>query len=89
MKLPNIIKNRITFGFSVNLGLILIILLELYLAYSSLYVNLDPQPADVLPAKIVKVDLKSYQATTDFIKKTQAFVPKELFLINQNPFKYK
>ena len=58
------------------------------MVYSLLYLNLDPQQAGVLPAKIVKVDLKSYNTTTELLEKIKNFSLSPSTLINQNPFTF-
>jgi hypothetical protein len=72
----------------INLLLILTILFECYLAYTALYLNLDPQAEAVVLNKIVKVDLNAYKTTTNLIQLRVDFKPGIRDLINPNPFKY-
>lgn len=91
MKLPQLkFKPKFKFSFSliINPILALVILMEIYFAYSLLYKNLNPQASEVVINKIVKVDLKAYQDTTNLIKSKQDFVPDLSGLKNLNPFKY-
>ena len=69
-------------------ALIVIILFQVYLAYSLLYKNLNPQPEAILVNKIVKIDLKAYKDTTDLIQARTDFAAFPHDLNNPNPFTY-
>jgi hypothetical protein len=89
ISLPKNLKIKLSQAAVISLILAFVIICELYLGYTSLYTKLKPETGEVVLNKIVKVDLKAYQETSDLILRLQNFVPEPLFLENQNPFNYK
>ena len=94
MKLNFNLNLKFNFNQASNIRLItkivlgLVILIELYLSYSYLITNLNPQPGPIGGARIVRVDRAALSAATQFFQNLYLYSPPIPTLSNSNPFKY-
>jgi hypothetical protein len=87
MKL-NLKSKKINIRLLLNILLVIVIAIELYYVYFALYKSLNPQPVGIIFNRIVRLDLKSYQDTTNLIQSRQNYQPVPTNFLNSNPFKY-
>ncbi len=71
-----------------TLILVVVILIEAYLAYFLLYTKLSPQPQVSENNSIVRINRTSLSDVSKFLDALDSFQPAGLTLTNPDPFKY-
>ncbi|HTL39199.1 MAG TPA: hypothetical protein VL306_00065 [Methylomirabilota bacterium] len=65
---------------------ILVVLLEMYILYTKVYAQLNPEANAIQTENIVRLDISSYNQTIDLLDNLKSFVAKPVNLNNSTPF---
>jgi hypothetical protein len=91
--MPNLsnkpIKLKIGLRTALSLLLVLVFILEAYLAYESWYSNLQAAPAPVSQGRVVRVNLTGYRNIIQMLDGMEAFTPDTRAQDLGTPFRFR
>jgi hypothetical protein len=85
LQLSKVNKSSYSLRLFLTLAFSAILLGEAYLAYSYLYSNLFAGPRDFPEGNVVRVNLKAYEGTIEYLEGLYNYTPEPLS-IPRNPF---
>lgn len=83
----NINTKGLNVGAVLSIVLLLLLAYEAWVGYSQLYKSLFTSPDVVATDNVIRVDLKSYQDTVNYLESLQTYTPDPEFITNNNPFR--
>ena len=86
LPLPKINKLPINFNLLLTLILLLVLAYEAFMVYQFVYLNLKVDADQIVPLNVVRVDLKAYQDTINYLDTQKNFEARPLNLPRSNPF---